>query len=98
MKFQLKKLRNLLQVYIKRIGEFMAVGAKDYIDQLLVKKYASLKMDNHDRTASMVSPEKKLEVMNDYADVQRSMLAMQQKLHTACKALNTRNSYCHVRA
>ena len=26
----------------------MAIGAEDYIDQLLVKKYAEEKVDNHD--------------------------------------------------
>lgn len=76
----------------------MAIGAKDYIDKLLVKKYAGLKVDNHDTTASLVQPEKMLEVMNDYADVQRNMLAMQQKLKSACSALNTRNAYCRVKA
>ena len=36
----------------------MAIGAKDHIDQLLVKKYAQSQVDNHDNTASMISPEK----------------------------------------
>ena len=31
----------------------MAVGAEDYIDQLLVKKYADEKVDNHDDMESM---------------------------------------------
>ena len=28
----------------------MAVGARDYIDKLLVKKYADEKVDNHERS------------------------------------------------
>ena len=54
----------------------MAVGAKDYIDQLLVKKYADEKVDNHDSLESMVDPNKMLEAMNDVAMVQRNMFAL----------------------
>ena len=32
----------------------MAIGAEDYIDQLLVKKYAEEKVDNHDNMESMM--------------------------------------------
>ena len=35
----------------------MAVGAEDYIDQLLVKKYAEEKVDNHENMESMVDPQ-----------------------------------------
>ena len=45
----------------------MAVGARDYIDKLLVKKYADEKVDNHDAMVSMVDPNKMLDVMNDVA-------------------------------
>lgn len=36
----------------------MAIGAEDYIDQLLVKKYAEEKVDNHENMESMVDPSK----------------------------------------
>ena len=62
----------------------MAVGARDYIDQLLVKKYADEKVDNHDALESMVDPNKMLEVMNDVAMIQRNMFALSQKLQSSC--------------
>ena len=49
----------------------MAIGAEDYIDQLLVKKYAEEKVDNHDNIESMVDPEKMMGAMNDYASIDR---------------------------
>ena len=54
----------------------MAIGARDYIDKLLVKKYADEKVDNHDAVESMVNPEKMLEAMNDVAAIQRNMLML----------------------
>ena len=68
----------------------MAVGAKDYIDQLLVKKYADEQVDNHDALESMVDPQKMLEAMNDVAMVQRNMFALSQKLQNTCYAINAR--------
>ena len=70
----------------------MAIGAKDYIDQLLVKKYSQEKVDNHDGIASMVEPEKMMEAMNDYASMHRNMFALSQKLNTACYAINARTA------
>ena len=35
----------------------MAIGARDYIDQLLVKKYAQEKVDNHENREDDVSDE-----------------------------------------
>ena len=51
----------------------MAIGARDYIDKLLVKKYADEKVDNHDAMESMVDPNKMLDAMNDVATIQRNM-------------------------
>ena len=39
----------------------MAVGARDYIDKLLVKKYADEKVDNHEAMESMINPDKMLQ-------------------------------------
>lgn len=66
----------------------MAIGAQDYIDQLLVKKYATEKVDNHDNVTSMVRPEEMMKAMNDYSSVSRNMFALNQKLSTACYAIN----------
>ena len=68
----------------------MAVGARDYIDKLLVKKYADEKVDNHDALASMVDPNKMLEAMNDVAMIQRNMFMLSQKLNSACYAINAK--------
>lgn len=68
----------------------MAIGARDYIDQLLVKKYADEKVDNHDALESMINPEKMLEAMNDVAMIQRNMFTLSQKLQSSCYAFNAR--------
>ena len=70
----------------------MAVGARDQIDQLLVKKYANEKVDNHENTVSMVDPKKMYEAMNDYASMHRNMLEMKMKLQQACYSINARSA------
>lgn len=70
----------------------MAIGARDYIDKLLVKKYADEKVDNHDAIESMVDPNKMLEAMNDVAMIQRNMFALSQKLQSSCYAINARTA------
>jgi len=72
----------------------MAVGAKDYIDKLLVKKYSTEKVDNHDNLIeSMVDPNKMMETMNDLAMVQRNMLALSNKLTSVCSQINAKARY-----
>ncbi len=71
----------------------MAVGARDYIDKLLVKKYADEKVDNHDALESMVDPNKMLEAMNDVAAIQRNMFALSERLQNACYAINAKARY-----
>jgi len=72
----------------------MAVGAKDRIDQLLVKKYAKEQVDNHDLgVSSMVDPEKMMEAMNDYAAIQRNMLIMSGKLANLCSGIKAKSRY-----
>lgn len=70
----------------------MSVGAEDYIDQLLVKKYAEEKVDNHEDMESMVDPEKMMEAMNDYATMYRNMMNLKQRLNIACYAINARTA------
>ena len=70
----------------------MPIGAVDYIDQLLVKKYATEQVDNHDPIESMVQPEKMMEAMTDYSNMSRNMFAMSQKLTQACSKLNAANA------
>ena len=71
----------------------MAVGARDYIDKLLVKKYADEKVDNHDSIESMVDPKKMLEAMNDVAMIQKNMFVLSQRLQATCYAINAKARY-----
>ena len=70
----------------------MSVGARDYIDKLLVKKYADEKVDNHDAMTSMVDPNKMLEAMNDVAEVQKNMFMLSHKLFVTCYAINAKSA------
>ena len=70
----------------------MAIGARDRIDQLLVKKYAQQQVDNHDNTTSMINPEKMMSAMNDYAAMSRNMFVLNQQLNSACARLNARTA------
>ena len=62
----------------------MTIGAKDRIDVLLVKKYATMKVDNPTVQSSMINPEKMYEAMNDYAQMHMAMINMQQSLKDTC--------------
>ncbi len=71
----------------------MAVGARDYIDKLLVKKYADEQVDNHDAMESMIDPNKMLEAMNDVANIQRNMFMMSARLSAVCYGINAKARY-----
>ena len=64
----------------------MAVGAKDFIDKLLVEKYAQEKVDNHDNDAyvSRVSASDMLDAMNNSANNYKNMLLINQRLAMVC--------------
>ena len=64
----------------------MAVGARDFIDKLLVEKYAQEKVDNHDEGAltSKVSAEDMMSAMNTSANSYRDMLAINSRLTMVC--------------
>ncbi len=64
----------------------MAIGAKDYIDKLLVEKYAQEKVDNHDTGAleSRISASDMLTAMNNSANHYKNMLALNQRLAMVC--------------
>ncbi len=72
----------------------MAIGAKDKIDVLLVKKYQGLKVDNPVIQTSMIDPQKMLDAMNDYAMIQMNTLNIQQQLKSTCiKAISLNIQY-----
>ena len=64
----------------------MAVGARDYIDKLLVEKYSKEQVDNHDENSltSKVSPEDMWQALNTSAESYRNMMALNQRLSQIC--------------
>ena len=64
----------------------MAVGARDFIDKLLVEKYAQEKVDNHDAESlvSRVSADDMYESMNMSANNYRTILALNNRLTMVC--------------
>ena len=64
----------------------MAVVAIDFIDKLLVEKYAQEQVDNHDESAyvSKVSVDDMYESMNVSANNYRTMLALNNRLTMVC--------------
>ncbi len=73
----------------------MAVGPRDYIDQLLVKKYADEKVDNPE-IASLVDADKMLNAMGDYSDMRRNMMVLNNKLTNICAQLNEKAAQYRV--
>lgn len=71
----------------------MGVGAKDYIDQLLAKKYQNEKANNFDMNTSAVPPEKMMEVLNDYAAVHKTLLNLSSTLKKKCGYINSKLAY-----
>lgn len=64
----------------------MAIGARDFIDKLLVEKYAQEKVDNHDESSlvSKVSADDMYESMNICANNFKTMLALNNRLTVVC--------------
>jgi len=64
----------------------MAVGAKDFIDKMLVEKYSQEKVDNHDENGlvSRISASDMLDAMNDTANHYKNMLMLNQRLSMVC--------------
>ena len=64
----------------------MAIGARDFIDKLLVEKYAQEKVDNHDADSlvSRVSADDMYQSMNISANNYRTMLALNNRLTMVC--------------
>ena len=64
----------------------MAVGAREFIDKLLVEKYAQEKVDNHseDALVSKVSADDMMHAMNVSASNFRNMLELNSRLTMVC--------------
>ena len=64
----------------------MAIGARDFIDKLLVEKYAQEKEDNHNEDAltSRISADDVMSAMDVSANNFRTMLALNNRLTMVC--------------
>lgn len=64
----------------------MAIGAREFIDKLLVEKYAQEKVDNHNEDAlvSKVSADEMLSAMDVSSATYRTMLALNSRLTGVC--------------
>lgn len=72
----------------------MGFGPKDNIDRLLLNKYQKAQVDNHELSKNMTVPAKEvLSAMNDFADVQRTMLFVQTHLNSVCSELNSKAAH-----
>ena len=72
----------------------MAIGARDFIDKLLVEKYAQEKVDNHesDSLVSRVSADDMLSAMNSSANSYKTMLALNNRLTSVCYGVVSRSA------
>ena len=68
----------------------MAIGARDFIDKLLVEKYAQEKVDNHDNLESKYSPDEVMDVMNIASNNALNYLKLAQRLSIVCYAVNAK--------
>ena len=68
----------------------MTIGAKDDIEQELVNKYARLQVDNPE-TTKLVDYQTMLNAMQDYANLQRDMISMNEKLKDICSGVTSKS-------
>lgn len=67
----------------------MALGAKDQIDQMLVRKYAKERVDNTDHAQIMaMSAQKYWQLTQELAQVQRAMLQVSTYMNQKRKDAN----------
>ena len=71
----------------------MAVGARDFIDKLLVEKYAKEQVDNHQQTESKIKPDEVFEVMNHASVNAINYFKLSQRLAIACYAVNAKAAH-----
>ncbi len=79
----------------------MAIGARDFIDKLLVEKYAQEKVDNHEENAyvSRISANEMLDAMKTTSDTYRTMMNLNNRLTMVCYGVVAKSAkYIHVEA
>lgn len=74
----------------------MAVGARDHIDKLLVQKYQSLQVDNHNNI-NQIDEQEMLNKMQSVAESKVAMMKYQEKLNELGKKLLAKSAYKNYR-
>ena len=74
----------------------MAVGARDHIDKLLVQKYQSLQVDNHNNI-NQIDEQEMLNKMQTVAQDKVAMMKYQEKLGELGKKLLAKSAYKNYR-
>lgn len=74
----------------------MAVGARDHIDKLLVQKYQSLQVDNHDNI-NQIDEQEMLKQMETVAQAKITMLKYQERLKELGNKLLAKKAYKNYR-
>ena len=77
----------------------MAIGAREFIDKLLVEKYADEKVDNHEEDAliSRVSADDMLDAMAASANTYKTMMALNNRLTMVCYGVVSKSAkYVHT--
>ena len=76
----------------------MAIGARDYIDRLLVEKYSKEQVDNHndDSLTSRVSPDDMWNAINASANSYRNMLLLNERLSMVCYGIVAKTARYNV--
>ncbi len=74
----------------------MAVGARDHIDKLLVQKYQTLQVDNHNNI-NQIDEQEMLDKMERAAQEKIAMLKYQEQLNQLGKKLLAKSAYKNYR-
>lgn len=72
----------------------MAIGAREFIDKLLVDKYANEKVDNHNEDAlvSKVSADDMMYAMNASAIYSRNIIQLNTRLTSVCYGIVSKSA------
>ena len=72
----------------------MAIGAREFVDKLLVEKYAQEKVDNHEEDAlvSKVNADDMLYAMNAASQNYKTMMALNNRLSGVCYGIVSKSA------
>lgn len=68
----------------------MAIGARDFIDKLLVEKYAQEKVDNHENLESKIPAKEVMDAMSFASNNAMNYLKLAQRLSIVCYTVNAK--------